>query len=366
MSWEYLQNPVLQVRQVLAAHFLREYRHIVEIGGYKNPMTRFVTHEFDELVVIDPLIEKYEAFEREGRPCSVRHLPIDLGEFEIGPWLQKRFACVFCGMDLNRVDKSPAEWLASVCQFLLLLSHAELGVIEYPMNWQPSVKLFNVVLSILQPRLAADIRIDLSRYPEDAEVTDEVRSRFVRRLVVLKDSDKVGEIEDILDPVGRALLGSDTTSIVLGISKAALRPVGNAFDLREYKDGLVEQTHVEFNDGLAVTTAPLAWSYAVFIPFQPSIQATLQGAGAVMAGIEVQLYVETGEIALGLLHESGKRITGERLVKSAPGKLQSIELFIPDIRGHSGLMCRNGQLDDTISNVRIVNTVLSLVPPPEH
>ncbi|MBZ5609138.1 MAG: hypothetical protein LAP38_12825 [Acidobacteriia bacterium] len=363
MSWEYLQYPVLQVRQELAAHFLRGSRRILEIGGYKTPLTHFLTHEFDEVVVIDPLIESYEASERGGRPCSIRHLALDLDEFDMESWLKKPFACVFCGMDLNRVDKSPVEWLRTVCQFLLLLSHADIGVIEYPVNWQSSVQLFHVLLSILQPQLAADIRIDLSRYPDAGTVSDEVRSRLVRRLVVLRNSDKVEKIQDIQERVARALFGSHAAKVVLDLSKAALRAVADAFDIRNYKVGFVEPARAEFNDGLDVTTAPLAWSFAVLIPFQPSSQASLQGTTAVMAGVEVQLYVETGEVGIGLLPEGGESISGERLIKAAPGQLQTVELFIPDARGHIGVMCRNGRLDNTVSKARIVKIALSIAPP---
>jgi len=43
--WGYLDTEALQMRYVLAAHFLRNVEHIVEVGGYRsNAITNFLTH----------------------------------------------------------------------------------------------------------------------------------------------------------------------------------------------------------------------------------------------------------------------------------------------------------------------------------
>jgi hypothetical protein len=70
----HLAGPAAVVRQVVAAHFVSDCRHIVEIGGHLRPVTAFLTHAPDSVVVADPKVEPYEAEELNGRPCKVRHI----------------------------------------------------------------------------------------------------------------------------------------------------------------------------------------------------------------------------------------------------------------------------------------------------
>ena len=40
----HLSGPAAAIRQVLAAHFVRDCPHIVEIGGHIRPITPYLTH----------------------------------------------------------------------------------------------------------------------------------------------------------------------------------------------------------------------------------------------------------------------------------------------------------------------------------
>lgn len=69
-------------RQVLAAHFLRDCDHIVEIGGHNRPILSFLTHTPSSVMSVDPKTVAYESFELNGKPCHVRHIPRKFQEVE--------------------------------------------------------------------------------------------------------------------------------------------------------------------------------------------------------------------------------------------------------------------------------------------
>lgn len=121
-----------------------------------------------------------------------------------------------------------------------------------------------------------------------------------------------------------------------------------------------ERAHVDFTDGVVgVTTAPDAWSYAAIVPFAEEAAMRLTGSSAIPAAVEVDLTVAAGEVGVSVVHRDFKQISGERLVRAESGP-QRIRLFIPDIREHIGLMCRNGQSDNTVSSARISRVALLL------
>jgi hypothetical protein len=70
----HLAAPVLTARHALAAHFLRGCPHIVEIGGYKTPITAYLTHQPQSVLSVDPKIEPLQRDELNGAPCRVRHV----------------------------------------------------------------------------------------------------------------------------------------------------------------------------------------------------------------------------------------------------------------------------------------------------
>ena len=63
------------MRQVFAAHFMRDCDHVLEIGGHIRPVTPYLTHNPLSVTSVDPKTEAYEASELNGKPCRVRHIP---------------------------------------------------------------------------------------------------------------------------------------------------------------------------------------------------------------------------------------------------------------------------------------------------
>ena len=59
---------------MLAAHFVRDCPHILEIGGHIRPVTGFLTHHPLSVTSVDPKTPAFEAEELNGQPCKVRHI----------------------------------------------------------------------------------------------------------------------------------------------------------------------------------------------------------------------------------------------------------------------------------------------------
>ena len=85
----------------------------------------------------------------------------------------------------------------------------------------------------------------------------------------------------------------------------------------------------------------------------------LSGSSAIPAAVEVDMTVAAGEVGVGVLHRDFNQISGERLVRVESGH-QRIRLYIPDLREHIGLICRNGQSNETVSRARISRVALLL------
>ena len=53
----HLSGPAAAIRQVLAAHFVRECPHVLEFGGHLRPVTPFLTHHPLSVTSVDPNTE---------------------------------------------------------------------------------------------------------------------------------------------------------------------------------------------------------------------------------------------------------------------------------------------------------------------
>jgi hypothetical protein len=70
----HLSGPSASIRQVLAAHFVRDCPHVLEIGGHEQPVTGYLTHRPLSVLSVDPKTAAFEAEELNGHPCRVRHV----------------------------------------------------------------------------------------------------------------------------------------------------------------------------------------------------------------------------------------------------------------------------------------------------
>ena len=160
--WGYLDTEAMQSRYVLAAHFIRNARNIVEIGGYRdNLITHYLTGTHDSVSVfsLDAEFETHEAETLNGAPCRVRH---------VGDYFQnythptESLGVVVLGIEILG-DFDP------LCN---LLSNADVAVVEVPIDHAPSVDCLGAILQRTNLRVAVQINLDLS--PNEAIIGDEV------------------------------------------------------------------------------------------------------------------------------------------------------------------------------------------------
>ena len=150
--WGYLDTEALQSRYVLAAHWLRGARHVVEVGGYRrNAITHFLTgaHESVSVYSLDAEFEPLEAGELNGRPCRVRHVR-DYFQNHAHP--AQGLGVVALGLEIMG-DLEP---------FCALLRAADIAVIEVPVQHRPSVDCLERLLRSVPCRLRCQVNLDLS------------------------------------------------------------------------------------------------------------------------------------------------------------------------------------------------------------
>ncbi|KRE09829.1 hypothetical protein ASE63_04740 [Bosea sp. Root381] len=116
------------MRQVLAAHAVRNCAHIVEIGGAGLPITGFLTHRPETVTVIDPKIPDFLASTLNGAPCRLRHHAAKLQQVELAP--PGPYALILLGLSLKPFGArgaTPPELLA-------LAAGADVLVIDYALD----------------------------------------------------------------------------------------------------------------------------------------------------------------------------------------------------------------------------------------
>ena len=160
--WGYLDTEALQSRYVLAAHFVRNTRNIVEIGGYRdNVITRFLTSPHDSVSVfsLDAEFETYEAETLNGAPCRVRHVS---DYFQNYTHPAESLGVVVLGIEI----------LGDFDPLCSLLSTAGVAVVEVPIDHAPSVDCLGAILQRTNLCVAVQINLDLS--PNEHIIGDEL------------------------------------------------------------------------------------------------------------------------------------------------------------------------------------------------
>jgi hypothetical protein len=153
-DWPYLCLEIFKLRQVIAAYWLKDCEEIVEIGGYKVPMSEFVTQK---ITVIDPLVEARS-------DDRVTHLPITFQNWSGS--VPNNFGLVILGFDLiMELD----HWK----RLYGMINTCKAAVIETPIDYEPSIKQFSVLLNNTNKKISQQVLLDLSG--------NEITTKFVRR-----------------------------------------------------------------------------------------------------------------------------------------------------------------------------------------
>lgn len=114
------------MRQVFAAHFMRDCPHVLEIGGHIRPITPYLTHRPLSVTSVDPKTQAYEASELHGTPCHVRHIPAKFQQIDYD-YEPGTYGLVLLGYSLKPFGKRDplGDLLFS------LIDNAKTTIIEY-------------------------------------------------------------------------------------------------------------------------------------------------------------------------------------------------------------------------------------------
>lgn len=170
----HLAGPAADVRQVLAAHFVRGFEHVVEIGGHPRPLTSFLVHVPRSVLMVDPKAEPMEADSLNGQPCQVRHVAAKFQcvEFSLPA---NSYALVLLGLSLKGYGRRDAL----DAKLYDLLDGAARVVVDYAPALERAAGQIPALLS--RPGLVGLCTLDLELV--DGRIIDSPYRR--RRLVVL-------------------------------------------------------------------------------------------------------------------------------------------------------------------------------------
>lgn len=123
----HLSGPAAAIRQVLAAHFVRDCPHVLEIGGHLRPVTPHLTHRPASVLVVDPKSVPYECDTLNGHACHVRHVAAKFQTlaYDYAPF---SYGLVLLGYSL----KPYGEHQPLGALLFGLIDHARVIVIDYP------------------------------------------------------------------------------------------------------------------------------------------------------------------------------------------------------------------------------------------
>lgn len=176
---QHLDGPASSVRQVLAAHFLRDCPHIIEIGSHTSPITPYLTHRPVSVLCVDPKTPPFESESLHGHPCKVRHIgkKFQSVEYDYQP---HTYGLVLLGYSLKPFgrDEPLGELLFS------LIDNARIVVIDYAPKLERASSQVPVIVT--RPSLSAVCCFDIKL--NDLQINDSPYA--IRRFHVLKTAGK--------------------------------------------------------------------------------------------------------------------------------------------------------------------------------
>ncbi len=144
-EWPYLTSEALKTRYAITSYLLRDCDMIIEIGGYKTPISDFVTDK--DVIVIDPKIER-KITEK------VVHLPIKIQDWN-GSIRSSNYAVVILGMDLHLDDSG---WK----RVFELINGSKRTVIEFSASYKPAHQQFKFICDNITKNKSVGVKLDLT------------------------------------------------------------------------------------------------------------------------------------------------------------------------------------------------------------
>lgn len=179
----YLLSEAAMTRYVIAAHYLRSCPEVVEIGGFKTPITRFLTHQPKRVLVVDPLIEPFSNEELYGEPCRVEHVraTFQTCDFALD---ESNYGLVLLGASTKYLSDDPVQRESEWQKFKHLLTNARVAVLEHAVEWPLGREIVTRLLAEMDHQMVVSVDLDISRNP------DVDTPHFVRRLQVVRPTNE--------------------------------------------------------------------------------------------------------------------------------------------------------------------------------
>lgn len=174
----YLLTEAAQVRYLIAAHHVQHCEQVVEIGGFKTPVTGFLVRIPRRVLVVDPLIRSFSGSHLQGTPCQVDHVCTIFQNhvFELTP---RHYGLVLLGLSLKHFSADPTAREREWEQLVGLVTQAQVAVVEWAVEWPLGRDSGERLLRQVDRQPILDIDLDFGRSPG----AETVHHR--RRLVVI-------------------------------------------------------------------------------------------------------------------------------------------------------------------------------------
>lgn len=161
---DYLGTEAAQTRCVIAAWFVRDCPHVVEIGGFKTPISLYLTGSHESVTVFDPLMRDHEAQCMNGAPCRVRHVSKSFQDADF-EWESRSYGLVMLGASLKHFSDDAAERERQWKKLAGIVERAKVAVIEGAVDWPPGLAALERLGSLASMRTRTCLDMDLRHNP---------------------------------------------------------------------------------------------------------------------------------------------------------------------------------------------------------
>jgi hypothetical protein len=154
-EWKYLESRAFATRYVLAAHWVKSCRSVIEIGGSRTSIDSFLTGSHDSVLVLDPFIREFHGDTLRGRPCDVSYVRARFQDVDWHLPAGTDYGLVMLGLEIQGLEAYHYQVLYQ------LINQARVTVIEFPPSWDPSREQFDQIRNNTKTNVAIRIKLDL-------------------------------------------------------------------------------------------------------------------------------------------------------------------------------------------------------------
>ena len=154
---DYLTSEAAQTRYVLAAYYVRDCPEIIEIGGFKTPITQFLNSSPSRVLMLDPKIRAYHGDHLNNTPCRVDYLPLRFQDYDFSEFRDYGLVILGCSLKYFRDENQKDQWRKLVD----LINGARITVLEFSVDWERSVDNVAFMLKNTATHIRLQIDMDL-------------------------------------------------------------------------------------------------------------------------------------------------------------------------------------------------------------